>query len=556
MLVEKRAERDEFFLAVYLMGDNYCTCFNNEKKLRSKSPSPPSEHSNSLKRESLALKRRRTEGDVNHSGPSAHSNSGLSEPPHVREGSARWWANRFMRKSSSAVKPVSENLDAFFECFAAHHAIVDPLTGRFNLSRREHREAVRILTNMLNRHGKDGLLPLSEFETPSLAQRWSYLSHGILSVATCNRIIQLVRISAFGKYVDVPEFIETVLVIQNPGLRKAWEILFKVGVVTLYYVFGCLFYCNVEKWTMIDSIYFVTVSVSTIGYGDLTCSTDSCRAFTVFYIGFGIVLIVGLITSFVLQLLNSYGEKVVEIGKGIVELHPQGRKRKIVYLYTLHILYASILLGFPLIVGAILFWLMARSEMDVTVIMAFYWSAQTCMTIGYGDLRLTQPMDKMWVSMFVFLAIACVSAAIAQVGSLRMTIQAYKRQEMLQNKRLALSLVSQLDVNERGVSKFEYLAACLVSLEKVKPEEVANIMHQFDELDVDKRGVLTLERLANLRQSHRLARLVSGIPSGLGRLTSDDTLEGMSRYVSPFADNDGARTQSATNSRQHSDDEG
>jgi hypothetical protein len=158
--------------------------------------------------------------------------------------------------------------------------------------------------------------------------------------------------------------------------------------------------------------------------------------------------------------------------------------------------------------------------MEVSVAKAFYWSAQTCMTIGWGDLKLTQTMDKVGISLFVFLAIACVSAAVAQIGSLRMTITAYKRQELLRNKRLAFSLVSQLDVNERGVSKFEYLAACLVTLEKVKPEEVANILNQFDELDVDKRGVLKLERLASLRKSHKL----------------DDMLEGMSRYESPFMD--------------------
>ena len=203
-----------------------------------------------------SLERRRTEGDAAMSKGHHRNASSTSEPHPAREGSARWFANRFMRKSITTVKPVSENLDAFFECFAAHHAIVDPLTGRFNLSRREHEEAVAILTSMLQRHGQEGLLPLSEFETPSLAQRWSFKSRGVLSVATCNRIIQLVRISAFGKYVDVHEFIDTVLVIQHPRLWKAWEVLLKLGVVTLYYVFGCLYYCNVEGWSIINSIYF------------------------------------------------------------------------------------------------------------------------------------------------------------------------------------------------------------------------------------------------------------------------------------------------------------
>lgn len=490
------------------------------------------------------LERRKTEGDIPRGRHLHESTQRLhhSEGSHFREGSARWYAHRFMRRPSADVKPVSANLDAFFECFAAHHAIVDPLTGRFNLTRREHNQAVIILKHMLERHGKDGLLPLSEFESQSLAQRWAFMSRGILSVTTCNRIIQLVRVSAFGNYVDVNEFIQTVLTVDQPRMKRAGEALIKLSVVVVYYAIGCVFYNHTEGWDITDSIYFTTIGASTIGYGDKVCGDDRCRLFSVFYIGIGIVLIVGVITSSVTSVLDGYQARVREVGNGILEAsshkNPNSGKtsfrRKFFYLYGLHILYATLLLGFPLLMGSILFYLLARNDMQVTAIMALYWSMQTCATIGWGDMQLPQGYQKLWICFFVLFAISCVSAAIAQIGSMRLTMEAYRRQEMLKNKRLATSLISQLDVVGKGVDKFEFLAAMLVALEKVKPEEVSDILNQFDELDVERKGVLTLERLAGLKQTHKLARIVSGIPSA-GRLTSDDTLEGITRYKAPFA---------------------
>ena len=483
-----------------------------------------------------SLERHRTNSDQHSGVHGVRRGSAVTEEIEFREGSARWWARRFMRKASIEVKPVSANLDAFFECFAAHHAIVDPLTGRFNLTRKEHDEVVSILRHMLEKHGRDGLLPLSEFDSPSLSQRWAFTSKGVLSVSTCNRIIQLVRVSAFGNFVDVKEFTHAVLTVESPRIRRFLNISLKLLIVIVYYILGCLFYCHYEKWSIMDSVYFVTIGVSTIGYGDQVCRDDNCRLFTVFYIGLGIILVVGVITSSITSILDGYQDRVKELGKGIIEVNSQSRRqRKAFFLYGLHIVYATLLLGFPLLLGSILFYVFASEDMHVTAITALYWSLQTCATIGWGDLPMKEEWNKFWICCFVFLAIACVSAAITQIGSLKMTMNAYERLELLQNKRMAVSLISQLDVGGNGVDKFEFLAAMLVALEKVKPGEVSDILNQFDQLDVEKRGVLTVERLASLRHTHKLARLVSGIPSGLGRLTSDETLEGMTRYIAPYA---------------------
>ena len=58
---------------------------------------------------------------------------------------------------------------------------------------------------------------------------------------------------------------------------------------------GTLFYHFIEQWRWLDSLYFSVMTLSTVGYGDLTPLTDAGKIFTVIYIFFGI----GVILSFI-----------------------------------------------------------------------------------------------------------------------------------------------------------------------------------------------------------------------------------------------------------------
>ena len=46
---------------------------------------------------------------------------------------------------------------------------------------------------------------------------------------------------------------------------------------------GPLFYVSVEKWSYVDALYFCVMTMSTIGYGDLTPTTDLSKIFTILY---------------------------------------------------------------------------------------------------------------------------------------------------------------------------------------------------------------------------------------------------------------------------------
>ena len=58
---------------------------------------------------------------------------------------------------------------------------------------------------------------------------------------------------------------------------------------------GTLFYWRFEDWTIIESLYFCIVTLTTVGYGDFTPTTPGTQIFTIVYIFVGLGIIGGFI---------------------------------------------------------------------------------------------------------------------------------------------------------------------------------------------------------------------------------------------------------------------
>lgn len=65
---------------------------------------------------------------------------------------------------------------------------------------------------------------------------------------------------------------------------------------------GTLTYHYLENWSVIDSLYFSVVTLTTIGYGDFSPKTDAGKIFTIIYIVVGI----GMILSFINTIQHHY----------------------------------------------------------------------------------------------------------------------------------------------------------------------------------------------------------------------------------------------------------
>ena len=88
-----------------------------------------------------------------------------------------------------------------------------------------------------------------------------------------------------------------------------------VIVVTL--AAGTLFYWQIEGWSPLDAFYFCAITLTTVGYGDLSPQTDAGKLFTVFYLFTGIGLIVAFLNAVARTAIEQRDE-----GRG-----PLGRRR-------------------------------------------------------------------------------------------------------------------------------------------------------------------------------------------------------------------------------------
>ena len=96
--------------------------------------------------------------------------------------------------------------------------------------------------------------------------------------------------------------------------RFCWRLspLFRALSVVIYYIVGVYYYHSTEDWTVIDSVYFVTVSVATIGYGDLHPTSDKGRLFTSFYLIAGLLFVLSAVDELVRHGILKYQSAVME----------------------------------------------------------------------------------------------------------------------------------------------------------------------------------------------------------------------------------------------------
>jgi voltage-gated potassium channel Kch len=71
---------------------------------------------------------------------------------------------------------------------------------------------------------------------------------------------------------------------------------------------GTIFYWRFEDWTIIQSLYFSVVTLTTVGYGDFAPTTAGTQIFTIFYILTGIGVFVALLASVAQEYIKQKAE--------------------------------------------------------------------------------------------------------------------------------------------------------------------------------------------------------------------------------------------------------
>src|SRR3989344_3461624 len=99
-------------------------------------------------------------------------------------------------------------------------------------------------------------------------------------------------------------------------------------IIAILLLLGTSFFHSVENWSFIDSFYFSTITLTTVGYGDLAPTKDISKIFVSLYSILGIGVMLYTLGSIIGKSAVEKGEYLHGLLSDIYDLRHIGRLRK------------------------------------------------------------------------------------------------------------------------------------------------------------------------------------------------------------------------------------
>jgi potassium channel subfamily K len=269
-----------------------------------------------------------------------------------------------------------------------------------------------------------------------------------------------------------------------------------------------------QDWSAIDAVYFTVVTMSTVGYGDLTPATDGGKIFVIFAAIVGIVAVFARVATGIGLLaypITCGGRKALErlFPREGVEIFNDGE----VDFYQLRsptIYYAKNLL--PSLTLNVLLQLASAGifcaiDEDWRYFDALYHCIITATTVGFGDVPNDTQAGRLWACFHIVVSVALLGELISTFDELREERKSTMRRQLVLTTHLTASHLDRLldhaatlrPLVERdglGLTELEFVLAMMIELEVVEFDVVRPFIKQFRLLDVDQSRRLSRDDLA------------------------------------------------------------
>mmetsp|Transcript_24175 Transcript_24175/g.35151 ORF Transcript_24175/g.35151 Transcript_24175/m.35151 type:complete len:365 (-) Transcript_24175:386-1480(-) len=251
------------------------------------------------------------------------------------------------------------------------------------------------------------------------------------------------------------------------------------GGLIVYLASGIILFHMAEGWDWLVSAYFLTTTMTTVGYGDFGPVTDEGKMLATVYILIGIGAIAGMLGILADDAFTDMGEEMEDVDTSVGN-----------YSWVWRILWSLCKAFAIMYVGALITIYLDKGEIDFMD--AWYFGVVTCTTVGYGDISPKDNPPAMLFGMF-YMVVGTIFVA-GSVGTVLSVIverkQAEARERVL--KKGITSIEELIDIDDDGdgvITLAEFVVWKVEKMGLVSPDELNRISNEFDQYaDLDPDG--------------------------------------------------------------------
>lgn len=269
--------------------------------------------------------------------------------------------------------------------------------------------------------------------------------------------------------------------------------------LVFYFLGGILAYKMFEGWSTEECIYFMMVTSTTVGYGDLSPVTVLGKLFCCFYSVMGITLVLAALAPVMDMLRGPWRENLLgHLGMGFEAAIDTSDETLTIQEVNANINYqrrymlALVIPAAVLVLGMAIFYFTIRVPAEtyflglldvVGIVDSFYWAVVTATTLGYGDLVPESSLARFLVIVYLPVAVIALADAVAdtQMISIRRRIRETDYGRIADECLLRDAVRGETNF-EPALSESEFMVDQLIANGLVDSDAIMAIRRQFKHL--------------------------------------------------------------------------
>ncbi|KAK7299935.1 hypothetical protein RJT34_10764 [Clitoria ternatea] len=253
---------------------------------------------------------------------------------------------------------------------------------------------------------------------------------------------------------------------------------------------------------ILDALYFTIVTMTTVGYGDLVPNSNLTKLLACAFVFSGMAL-VGLILSkaadylvekqevLLVKAMRTHG-KVGTITENEILKEAEVNKTR----YKFFLVFFLVLI---LIISGTIF-LVVVEKLDV--VDAFYCVCSTFTTLGYGDKSFSTEAGRIFAVFWILTGTISLAQLFLYIAEMNTESRQKELVKWVLTRKMTYFDLEAADLDGDGtVGAAEFVIYKLKEMGKISQEDISLVMQEFEELDVDDSGTLTVSDLTLAQSS-------------------------------------------------------